>query len=222
MTTVDELVERINALEDQVRSMQQDRDRVLKVIHDLNDLLAALKGHGQLAQMEPSRDRTLELSDVVLNSVRRAQDLIRVLLRDFRRDTPTDENAAPRDPAEFRVLIADDETQVRTLLVELMTKNGFDVTAASNGEDAIGVCHVKGFDLIFMDFRLGDMTGVTALREIRKFLPDVRVIFVTGDPASEEIRSVVLKEGADGFITKPFDVPEIDQAVQHLFHMGAA
>ena len=103
-----------------------------------------------------------------------------------------------------------------------MAKNGYEVATASSGEEAISTCRVKGFDLIFMDFRLGDMTGVDAMRQIREFLPDVRVIFVTGDPAIEEIRATVLKEGADGFITKPFDVPEIELAVQRMFQIGAA
>lgn len=220
MATVDDLVERINLLEGQVHAMGQDRERVLHAIHELNDLLAAMKGHGQLTQMEPTPERSRELAEVVLTGVGRAQDRIRVLLRDF--GGADAEEGEVLDPSQFRVLVTDDEELIRTLLVDLMAKRGYEVASAASGEEAIGACRVKGFDLIFMDFRLGDMTGVVALREIRKYLPEVRVVFLTGDPAIEEIRSTVLREGADGFITKPFDVREIEQAVQHLFQSGAA
>ena len=70
-----------------------------------------------------------------------------------------------------------------------------------------------------MDFRLGDMDGVQALRKIREFQQASRVVFLTGDPSIEAIQKTVLQEGADGFVTKPFDLKEIVEVVKHLLQM---
>ena len=72
-----------------------------------------------------------------------------------------------------------------------------------------------------MDFWLEDMDGVQAMRNIRGLCPDARVIFMTGDPSIEEIHAIVRKEGADGFITKPFELTDILEAVERILRVSS-
>ena len=59
-----------------------------------------------------------------------------------------------------------------------------------------------------------------AMRKIREQIPGARVIFMTGDPSIKEIQAIVQKEGADGFITKPFDLSEILTAVGRILQLA--
>ena len=125
------------------------------------------------------------------------------------------------DVSGFSILVVDDEDLIRSLLRDLLMKIGYAVDVASSGAEAIAACNDNHYDLILMDFRLGDMDGVGALRRIREFRPASRVIFLTGDPAIEEIHATVVKEGADGFMTKPFDLDDIQSTVKQILRSAA-
>ncbi len=222
MATVDELVDRIESLTAQVEQHEESHGRVVEMINELNNLLAAMKGHAQLARMEPTEQKAEELVDVILTTVSRAQHVIREVTRAHIEESDSDNDGlVVHDPQEFTVLVVDDEELIRTLLVELLMRVGYQVKSASSGADAITSCKENAFDLILMDFRLGDMNGVAALRQIREFMPVTRVVFLTGDPNIEEVQATVQKEGADGFITKPFDLQHIQSAVDHILKIPA-
>ena len=217
MASIDELAERIEALENELRAHAEAGARWSATVNELNNLVAAVKGHAQLVQMQPTTDKVQELVKVILSSTSRVQELIRCSVQQAEVKTGSADRA-PRlaDPSTRRILVVDDEVLMRSLLYELLLKAGYNVAMASSGQDAIRECEGRVFDLILMDYRLGDMDGVQALRRIREFQTQCQVVFLTGDPSIEEVRSVVLKEGADGFITKPFDIQEIIDVVEHV------
>jgi CheY-like chemotaxis protein len=222
VATVDELVDRIESLTAQVKQHEEAHEGIVEMINELNNLLAAMKGHAQLARMEPTEEKATELVEVVLTTVSRAQHLVREVTRDHVVDVRAEgDGLTVHDPAQFTILVVDDEDLIRTLLVELLIRIGYQVRSASSGAEAIAHCKDSAFDLILMDFRLGDMNGVAALRQIREFMPITRVVFLTGDPNIEEIQATVQKEGADGFITKPFDLQHIESAVDHILKIPA-
>ncbi len=192
MATVDELVDRIESLTAQVEQYEDSHGRVVEMINELNNLLAAMKGHAQLARMEPTEQKAEELVDVILTTVSRAQHVIREVTRAHIEESDSDNDGlVVHDPQHFTILVVDDEELIRTLLVELLMRVGYQVKSASSGADAIASCKENAFDLILMDFRLGDMNGVAALRQIREFMPVTRVVFLTGDPNIEEIQATV-------------------------------
>jgi len=220
MASLNELSERIEELEAKVHRYEEANTRWASTVNELNNLLAAMKGHAQLASMEPSADKVVELVKVVLTTVTRVQELVRSSV-----SVTTDQEmivGVPDrrvDPSHISILVVDDEILIRSLLYELLVKTGYNVSMSGSGKDAIEECKDKIFDVILMDFRLGDMDGVQALRQIREFQQASRVVFLTGDPSIEAIQKTVQQEGADGFITKPFDLKEIVEVIKHLLQM---
>src|ERR1700743_3415887 len=107
-----------------------------------------------------------------------------------------------------KILIIDDEVNVALLLSKFLSRNGFEVTTASNG--SIGLEYLKNgdFDLVLCDFRLEDTDGREMLRSIKTEYPKTGVIIITG---YSDIKMAVelIKMGAYDYITKPLYPDEI-------------
>jgi two-component system KDP operon response regulator KdpE len=106
-----------------------------------------------------------------------------------------------------RVLIVDDEPQIRRALRLVLRANGYEVAEVDSGEGALDALVVKPFDLMILDLVLPDLDGVEVCKRLREWsqLP-VLVLSAHGD---EEIKVRALDEGADDYVTKPFSAPEL-------------
>lgn len=110
---------------------------------------------------------------------------------------------------EHRILVADDHTPSRQLLVKLLQGVGFDVREATHGEEAIAQWQTWKPDLIWMDMRMPHLDGYQATHQIRQIeaerntAPSTKIIAVTAS-AFEEDRARVLAAGCDDFVRKPF------------------
>jgi two-component system, OmpR family, KDP operon response regulator KdpE len=106
-----------------------------------------------------------------------------------------------------RVLVVDDEPQIRRSLRVTLRANGYDVDEAVSGEDALDKASVHPPLLVILDLTLPDMSGVEVTRRLREWtrLPIV-VLSVRGD---DDAKVQALDAGADDYITKPFSVPEL-------------
>jgi DNA-binding NtrC family response regulator len=107
-----------------------------------------------------------------------------------------------------RVLIADDEESLRFVLRELLTREGFEVLEADNGEQAVAMARREGFDLYLLDMKMPKLDGLTALREIRQLYPEALAIMITAF-GSQQLAIDALKAGAYDYFTKPFNVDEL-------------
>jgi len=107
-----------------------------------------------------------------------------------------------------RVLIVEDEELIRWSLRQKFESRGFEVAGAGTGDEALKALDGHVFDLIMLDYKLPDMTGLDILRAVRKDDPDVVVIMMT---AFSSIESAVdaIKLGAYDYITKPFDMDQL-------------
>lgn len=113
------------------------------------------------------------------------------------------------DSEKKRILIADDESSVRSLLKRILSGN-YVVFEASNGEEALDVAHREKPDLILMDIMMPKLDGIGACTLI-KHDPDTQtipVIMVTArwQPLDQEYAKDM---GADGYLVKPFDTKEL-------------
>ena len=118
-----------------------------------------------------------------------------------------------------RVLVADDVEENRELLVQILQPAGFEVRLAVDGAQAVAAFRDWRPDLILMDFLMPVMDGLEAIRIIRAG-PGGReptIIAVTAS-AMDENRQELLGSGADAFLGKPFQVPELFAAIQA--HLG--
>ncbi|MCT4797597.1 response regulator transcription factor [Exiguobacterium profundum] len=107
----------------------------------------------------------------------------------------------------FRILVTDDEEQMRDLLVSNLEKEGYETVTASNGLEAIERLKEETFHLVLLDVMMPELDGLTACMRIREF-SNVPIILLTA--RSEELDRIHgLKIGADDYITKPFSPREL-------------
>jgi two-component system response regulator PilR (NtrC family) len=110
------------------------------------------------------------------------------------------------------ILVVDDELSMRELLDFLLSREGFRVSVAENGRDAIDLLQSNKFDLILCDIKLGDMTGLDVLREAKKRNPLTIVIMISAY-ATTETAVEAMNEGAYDYVPKPFDNEELKQTI---------
>src|SRR5262249_34144447 len=111
-----------------------------------------------------------------------------------------------RPGVAMKILIVDDDRNIRSLLVDFFTPRGHDVRSSSNGQEALVVMEKELIDLVISDIRMPVMDGAALRREIRKRHPKARVALMTGyyrDPEQ------AISLGADYFIEKPFSMSQI-------------
>lgn len=101
------------------------------------------------------------------------------------------------------VLVADDAALVRMILRDILGAEGYVVSEAVNGRDAIERFAEIRPDVAILDITMPEMDGLTAMREILKRDPDARVIVVSAQLCAE-LREQAMADGAADFIAKPF------------------
>ena len=110
------------------------------------------------------------------------------------------------------ILVVDDELSMRELLEFMLKKEGYQVSVAQNGSQAIEMLQKGRYDLLLCDIRLGDMTGLDVLRACRKKQPNTTVVMISAY-ASTETAVEAMNEGAYDYVPKPFDNEELKQTI---------
>lgn len=117
-----------------------------------------------------------------------------------------------------RVLIVDDEPQIRRVLRLALTAQGFDVRAAADGEAAMDLVHDFHPDLVITDLNMPDVDGLEVTRRIRRESPvPIIVLSVKGE---EPTKVAALDAGADDYVTKPFGMNELLARIRVAFRRG--
>jgi len=107
-----------------------------------------------------------------------------------------------------RLLLVDDEDNLRSMLEAALRHNGFEVAAAANGRDALAAVATDRPDLIVLDVMLPDIDGFEVCRRIRSEGSRVPVLFLTARDATEDkVRGLTL--GGDDYLVKPFSLEEL-------------
>ena len=106
-----------------------------------------------------------------------------------------------------RVLVVDDEPQIRRVLRSTLAARGYEVQDAPTGEDALESLRHSRFDLVLLDVNMPGMGGLLACREIRAGSAAAIIMLTVSD--SEEDKVAALDAGADDYVTKPFGMPEL-------------
>lgn len=108
----------------------------------------------------------------------------------------------------IRVLIVDDDNQLRAQIVEILQGAGYETSEASSGRDAIGQATDGDFDLVLLDLMMPKMGGIEVLGELRKVSPRSRVIMLTAF-ATVESAVEVIRRGASDYLSKPFKIDDL-------------
>ena len=111
-----------------------------------------------------------------------------------------------------KVLVVDDELEVRQILQEFLAHRGYQVYAAESGPEALNALDTFKPDVVLLDVSMPEMDGVETLKRIVALQPTLPIIMVTAN-ADVGITSKLLGLGAADYIPKPFDLEYLDQAV---------
>ena len=117
-----------------------------------------------------------------------------------------------------RILIIEDEKDIRELLQLYLKREGYDVHIAKDGETGLRKASQERFDLVLLDLMLPQLDGLEICRNLRSRPPtaDLPIIMITAK-AEEADRIVGLEMGADDYITKPFSPREVMARVKAIF-----
>jgi len=122
--------------------------------------------------------------------------------------------------ARERVLIVDDEQDIRELIKKHLTRENMEVYEADGGEKAVELILQHDFDLVILDIMMGDMDGFEVLRQVKPSKSFLPIMFLS---ARREDYDKVLGFGlgADDYVTKPFSPAELTARVKaHIRRMG--
>jgi len=106
---------------------------------------------------------------------------------------------------KLRILVVDNQPGVRCLLTTVFEEEGHEVRTASDGLEAVEEVKICRPDLMFMDVRMPNMSGLEALRLIKHISPDTKVVLMTAYVSDETIQKAV-QNGALCCMSKPFDI----------------
>jgi len=114
-----------------------------------------------------------------------------------------------------RILIVDDESDLRNLLNHVLTQAGYEVMEAPDGEAALNILRKEKFDIAFLDIQMPNVNGIQVLKHIQKNSPSTKAIMLTGYANLKN--AMEAKEfGATDFIGKPYKIEDILSTVQRL------
>ncbi|MCX7926561.1 MAG: sigma-54 dependent transcriptional regulator [Candidatus Omnitrophica bacterium] len=116
---------------------------------------------------------------------------------------------------QISILVVDDEPLVRRSLSEFLTMEGYTVSSAANGQEALSKLNDYLADVVITDLKMPEIDGLTLLREIKKRYPTTSVIIITGYGSIENAVEAI-KQGAFDYITKPIIDNEIRVVLERL------
>jgi DNA-binding NtrC family response regulator len=115
-----------------------------------------------------------------------------------------------------RILLVEDDNELRELLCRRFARAGVPITSAESGEEALGKIERAAFDVALFDLHLPGMNGLELLARFKELQPDAEVLLLTAH-GSIETAIRAMKEGAYDYLRKPFQLPELEVHVQKAY-----
>lgn len=114
---------------------------------------------------------------------------------------------------QARILVIDDDENIRTALSLVLKEKGYEVDVAATGHEAISKSKASFYNVALVDLRLPDMDGIRLLTEMRETVPKMVKIIITGYPSLENAIEAV-NRGADGYMVKPYNVDDLIRTIK--------
>jgi DNA-binding response OmpR family regulator len=112
-----------------------------------------------------------------------------------------------------RILLVDDQKELRDLLSRFFLLNGYEVEDVEDGEAAMALIKSKRYDLIVADFKMPRMDGLDLTRKLKLYYPSVSILIMSGSGVGE---AFFREAGADAFLTKPLDLSSMKSLVEEI------
>ncbi len=107
-----------------------------------------------------------------------------------------------------KILIVDDDTELKDHLAEVLREDGYQTQSASSAKEAYEKLSLEEFDIVLLDYMMPKKSGIDALIEIRGLRPKVKVVMITAFASIENAIEAV-KKGASDYISKPFKIDNL-------------
>lgn len=128
----------------------------------------------------------------------------------------------PLHPNQTKILIVEDERDVRELMSLHLNREGYCTTEAENGEEGMKKADAENFHLIILDWMMPKMSGLESIKHVRQNLKlTVPILMATARVETSDI-VLGLESGADDYLTKPFEIPVFLARVRALLRRGSA
>ncbi|GMQ79056.1 MAG: response regulator [Anaerolineae bacterium] len=117
-----------------------------------------------------------------------------------------------------RILVIDDEPQVRTMLREILEDEGYEVVVAVNGNEGLKLYRNEPTDLVITDIIMPGKEGLETIKELRKISPDVKIIAISGGGrvVPKDYLQVAQAFGAQRVFNKPVEYNELLSTIAEL------
>ena len=112
-----------------------------------------------------------------------------------------------------RILVIDDDENIRKVLIAILEDKGYNVESAGTAKEAIEKTGKNFYNVALIDIRLPDMEGIDLLTKIKDTTPKIRKIILTGYPTLQNAVDAV-NRGANAYILKPFDVEKVLKTIE--------
>ena len=112
-----------------------------------------------------------------------------------------------------KILLVDDEEDIRDVLEISLSDSGYEVLTAENGDEALSLFRKTHPSIVFTDIKMPGMDGIEVLKKIKEESPDTEVIMITGH-GDMELAIQSLKYEATDFITKPINIDALEIALK--------
>ena len=114
-------------------------------------------------------------------------------------------------------LVVDDEAPLRSVLSHALEKSGYECITAASGMEALELLEVNEVPVVFSDIRMPEMDGVTLVGKIRERWPEIAIVVITA-VTDVEVAVACLQMGAMDYITKPFQLKEVEARLAAELH----
>jgi len=118
----------------------------------------------------------------------------------------------PEAQHRARLLVVDDESNLRAALRDVLSLMGYYVDVSASGDEALQSLEESSYDLMVLDMHMPGMHGVEVMKRVRQDYPDVSIIVLTAH-ASVESAIAAVKSGVDDYMLKPFDIGELAETI---------
>ncbi len=113
----------------------------------------------------------------------------------------------------YRLLVAEDDGEMRALLKKTLSHEGFEVETACDGSEALDkLAQDSRFDVLISDVRMPNKDGEQLVPEVKRLYPDLKIIVISGYAELEQYLRLVHK-GAFDYVTKPFKIPDLLEVI---------
>ena len=117
-----------------------------------------------------------------------------------------------------RVLVIDDDVQVRTILRKTLEGKGYEVEEATDGEEGMKLLSAGPADIVITDIFMPNKEGIQTIREVRKKFPQVKLLAISGGGSRAYLKILPIAQtlGAHGTLAKPFKLQDLREAVNAI------